>query len=202
MTKFAMLAVVGLALGAIVRAQDGQLRGALDDHGLVPKAPIELVYARPYEVEKAMDFIVDGKVEKVKKGYVLVLKADLKLLEPKDVPDFALFADRAIGQRVNSGYRDGYVVVITPAIDLAKAPIWFGSRLVPDRVTAPIVESERAAATGRGIQPFAADKIAAALKLGGDTLHAKDLNELWYEQKPLIIKYAPAEREMAESLRK
>jgi len=202
MRQFAMLAVVGLALGAIVHAQDGQLRNGLDDHGLVPKAPIELVYARPYEVEKAMDFIVDGKVEKVKKGYVLVLKADLKLLEPKDVPDFVVFADRAVGQKVNSGYRDGYVIVITPTIDLGKALVWFGSRLVPDRITPAIVEREHAAATARGIQPFAAEKIAAALKLGGEVLHAKDLNELWYDQKPLILKYAPAEREMAESLQK
>ena len=31
---------------------------------------------------------------------------------------------------------------------------------------------------------------------------AADLNELWFETKPWILKYAPAEREMAESLRK
>src|SRR5262245_32497991 len=125
MRQFAMLAVAGLALGAIVRAQDVPARTGLDDNGFVPKAPVELVYARPYEGDKAMDFSVDGKTEKVKRGYILVLKADLKLLEPKDAPDFVIFAERAVGQKVNSGYVDGYVIVITPEIDLGKALVWF-----------------------------------------------------------------------------
>lgn len=196
MKQLAMLVPVLAAAVGLVRAQ------GLDDHGFVPKAPIELVYARPYQVEKEMGFSIGGKIEKVKKGYVLVLKADLKLCEPKNVPDFTLFVDGVLAQRVNSGYVDGHLVVLIPEVDLTKALVWFGSRLVADRVTPAIVAHERAAALARGIKPFAPEKVAAALALGGDTLRAKDMNELWFLQKALILKYAPAEREMAESLRK
>ncbi|MFO0980180.1 MAG: hypothetical protein U1E76_00270 [Planctomycetota bacterium] len=188
---------------ALVAQNQQPLPTGLDDHGLVPKAPLALVYARPYQVEKPMEFVINGKVEKVHKGYVLVLKADLRLCEPKDVPDFALFVDNALGQRVNSGYRDGHLIVITPELDLAKSLIWFGSRLLPDRTTAVVTERERSAALARGIAPFAREQIDAALKQGGsETLRAKDLNELWFDTKPLILKYAPAERPMAESLQK
>ena len=61
---------------------------------------------------------------------------------------------------------------------------------------------EEQAAIDKQIAPFSKKQVAAARKLGGEKIVAKDLNELWYETKPLILRYAPAEREMAESLRK
>ncbi|HET9481774.1 MAG TPA: hypothetical protein VFP98_08465, partial [Candidatus Polarisedimenticolia bacterium] len=106
-----------------------------------PRAPLELVLARPYEVEEPMPFWVDGKEVEVRRGWILVLRADLELLEPCDAPDHLLFVDGCVAQRINSGYRDGHLVVVTAEADLARALVWFGPRRLPWEAGADFLKS-------------------------------------------------------------
>ena len=192
--------VATLAL-ASAHAQEGVRQTHLNDYGLTPKAPIELVVAKPFKVEKPIPFVIDGKKKQMKKeGYLLVLKADKDLLAPKNSPDFLIYADKAVGWKINSGYRSGHVVVMVPKCDLLKANLWFGSRLVPNHLTPALFKGEVRDASSRKVKPFSKKAVTKALKTGGDTLVVKDMNELWFESKPLILRYSPDERELAESL--
>ncbi|MEW6746562.1 MAG: hypothetical protein AB1486_27805 [Planctomycetota bacterium] len=168
---------------------------------LAPKA-VELIYARPFEVEQPIPFVVGGKIEASKKGYIVVLKADLRVLEPMDVPDHVIFAGKAVTQKINSGYRSGYVVAMVPEVNLFESALWVGSRLLPDTITPEVYDREQRAATERKIKPLTKRQVEEALAKGGSVLRVKDMNELWFETKPLILQYSPQEREMAESLRK
>ena len=175
----ALLATLALALTVVGPPNAIGLQETPSPAALAPAAPLELVYARPYEVEKPMDFHAAGETVKVRKGWVLVLKADLKLLRPMNSPDHVLFIGDCVGQRINSGYKDGYLVVVAPECDLQKTPLWFGSRLLPDGLTKEQIEAEWKAAAASGIGPFQERAVKRARARGGaETLKARDLNEL------------------------
>ncbi len=195
-TLLSLLLVSPLALG------QGTQGGSEAKVGPVPRAPLDLLYAREYEVERAMTFCAGGEALEVKKGYILVIKADLDLLQPLNSPDFLLLGETAALHKVNSGYKDGHLVIVTPALDLEKALVFFGERMVPERMTKDFCDQQLAAARKRGIKPFTRSKVEAARKLAGAKLKVKDMNELWFETRSLILEYAPAERDMAMSLRK
>ena len=199
----AMVLAAGGLGDACAQAQQADPQHRLHDHdGRIPKSVSDLVLVRPFTVKKPMSFVVGGKTRKVTEGYVLVIKAHLGLLEPRNAPDYLLFVGDAVGQKVNSGYKDGHVIVITPKLDLSKAPLWFGSREIPNRLTPSRVAFERKAAERVGVRPFDKKVVEKARQRGGERLLAADLNELWYETVPLILEYAPAEKEMAKSMRK
>ena len=194
-----ILTALLLAVGSTAFAQS-QERGATQ----VP-APVRIVEARPYEVEQAMSFRVDGEDEDCSEGYVLVVEADLRLLQPDNAADYVLYAGSAVAQRVNTGYRDGRLIVITASFDPKVDCLWLGPRGLPDRMGPADFQREKDRATAAGIEPFPEKHWKRALERGkarGDgPLLAKHLNHLWYQTVDLILEYAPAERRMARSLR-
>lgn len=188
----------------------GQAAKAPRAGGHVPAAPLELVLARPFEVEVAMPFHVAGGVQQVKKGHVLVLRVDPDLVRPAEEPDHVLFAGDSIAQRVNVGFEDGHVIVIVPERDYTRAPVFFAARAIPDRLTAADFLRARESAAAAGVAAFTRRDWQRALAARpaafpgrtatGDRFVAHDLNDLWYQTAGLIWQYAPAEREMAASL--
>ena len=190
------------AAPALASGQSGSERESFPARKqLIPARPIALVSAHPFELEKDVLFHSLGKRSKHKKGWILVLKADLKLLEPRNAPDYVLFVGDHVARRINSGYKDGHLVVMIPDCDLEKTTLWFGSRLVPDKMLRQDFELDALRAKNASIAPFSRRDVRTATKIGGKLQKAHDLNELWYLQRHLIERYAPAEKKMARSLR-
>jgi len=168
-----------------------------------PAAPAAILYARPFVSERPIEFSIGGEKTTRTRGWILVVEADKSLLEPRDEPDFVLFVGDAVAQKVSSGCWSGKVVVMAPDVDLAKAPIFFGSRLLPDRLTKPVVEGEIARAKERGIAARSADELRRAARKGGaEPFRVRDMSELWFLTGPVILEHSPEERDLVESLRK
>jgi len=166
-----------------------------------PAAIEELVYARPFSLEEGHSF--DWRKERpvVRSGLLLVLKVNRDLVYPRQVAEPVLYVGDQTAERVNVGYRSGFVVAIVPGdVNLAEAPIWFGTPELPERVDESRIRSERVLAESVRIRPFGPEKVNGALARGGNRLEVRDRAELLRYVAPLIIKYSPAEKALAESL--
>jgi hypothetical protein len=169
----------------------------------VPAAPNALLWARPFVSEKPIEFVVNGEKKLLTKGLILVLDVDKKLVEPLDVPDYVVYVGDAVAQKINSGYVSGKLVVMAPEVDLATAPIWFGSRAVTERLTPSDVSKEKARAAEKAIRPRSEAELRAARRAAGaGRFDVKNMDELWFETGPTILRFAPDERDMVMSLRK
>jgi hypothetical protein len=171
-------------------------------------APIqELVYARPFQLDRGFEFTWRKEKPLVTAGYILVLKVEPALLYPRQTAEPVLYVGDTTAQRVNVGYPSGHLVVIVPVapdkladFDLKKTLIWFGTPELPERCTAQSIAAERDKAQQAGIQPVAEAKAAAARSKGGSQLNVTDDYELLRELAPLIKQYAPDESERADNL--
>ncbi len=172
-----------------------------------PKTPApvqDVVYARPFALEKGYEFTWRQEKPTVNEGFVLVLKVDAALAYPRQTAEPVLYVGDTTAERVNVGYPSGHLVVIVPGkladFDLKKTPIWFGTPELPERCTAKTIAEERDKAEKAGIKPLAAAQVDAARKKGGDRLSVKDDYELRRQIAPLIKEYAPDEAERADNL--
>lgn len=167
-----------------------------------PAAVDDVVYVRPFTLEKGFTFDWRKERPTVISGTVLVLKVNPDLVVPRQIAEPVLYVGDQTAQRVNAGNESGYVVAIVPGqVDLAKSPVWFGTPELPERVDASAISAERAKANTAGIKPFAAEKIAAARARGGEPLIAADEAALLRDEvAPLVMKYSPQEKHLADSL--
>ena len=178
---------------------------ALADVPAIPATPAavdDIVYARPFTLEQGYKFEwrKDGQV--FTEGTILILKVNPDLVFPRQIAEPVLYVGDTTAERVNSGNGSGHVVAIVPGkVDLKKAPIWFGTPDLPERVDAATIKAERAAAEKAGIKPFAKEQVAAAQSAGGKTrLTVADRYELRRDAAHLILEYAADETELAEGL--
>ena len=121
-----------------------------------------------------------------------------------------LYVGRQTAERLNVGYRSGYVVAMVPAVtdptvegymDLTRERIWFGSPELPERVDVKRIVREERAAIAAGIRPFAKKKIEAARKRGGQLNAQKDKRTLMVDAlQRLVLTYSPEERELVEAI--
>lgn len=93
------------------------------------------------------------------------------------------------------------IVIVPDWIDLSRAPVFFGSTELPERVDRIRGEGEMTAALGRAARPFGPDLRAAAFGVGGTTLPCRSSVELFLAVADLIDRYAPEEKELAEIYR-
>jgi hypothetical protein len=172
----------------------------------MPKTPAavdDIVYARPFSLEKGFKFFWRKERPEVTEGLILVLKADKALLVPRAAMMPVLYVGDQTAQRVNHGHESGYFIVLVPGQpDLTKAPIWFGTPNLHDQVDASTIEAERKKADEAGIQPLPTKKVQAALARGGEPLDAENLGQVLHgEVADLILKYSPQEKHIAEGFR-
>lgn len=166
-----------------------------------PAAVEELVYARHFTLEKGYSFDWSRERPIVTSGVLLVLKVNPDLVYPRQVAEPVLYVGDRTAERLNVGFRSGYVVAIVPGpVDLTEAPIWFGTPELPERVDADRIRSERALAESAMIKPFGAGKVQDALGRGGNRMKDGDKADLLRHAAALIEKYSPAETSLAESL--
>jgi hypothetical protein len=169
-----------------------------------PAPVLDIMYARPFALERGYVHTWRKECPLVTEGYILVLKVDPALVYPRQTAEPVLYVGDTTAQRINVGYPSGRLVVIVPCklaeFDLKKTLIWFGTPELPERCTAKTIADQREKALKAGLQPLAAAKVDAARAQGGDRLSAKDDYELLRQLAPLIKQYAPDETERADNL--
>jgi hypothetical protein len=168
-----------------------------------PAAVDDVVYARTFTLDNGFHFCWSKDRPLVTTGTLLVLRVNPDLVVPRQTAEPVLYVGNQSAERVNSGHESGYVIAIVPGeVDLATAPIWFGTPELPERVDAAMIKSERAQADAAGIKPMAASKIKAALRSGGTQLNVADKDALLRgEVATLIETHSPEDRQLAEDFR-
>ena len=167
-------------------------------------APVDgVVHAQTFTLNNGFTFQWSKEAPTVTTGTLLVLKVDRALVIPRQVAEPVLYVGDSTAQRINFGHESGYVIAIVPGVvDLAQAPIWFGTPELPERVDAATVQAERTLANRAGIQPFSAKQVQAAQARGGAALNVADMSALLRTQvSDLILKYSPQEKHLVAAFR-
>ena len=166
-------------------------------------APVDdLVYARSFSLNAGFTFNWCQERPEVSSGTLLVLKVNPDLVMPRQTAEPVLYVGAQTAQRINFGNESGYVVALVPGeVDLTKAPIWFGTPELPERITANRAQAELEKAVKAGIKPFTAKQISAAQAKGGAAVKAADQSTLLREQVVgLLREYSPQESQLADDL--
>jgi hypothetical protein len=164
-------------------------------------APVKgILAAQRFTLETPYEYTWSKDRLRVSTGVLVVLEVDPAYVVPRDTLEPVLYAGNVPVQRLNHGDRSGRVIGIVPGnIDLATAPIWFGSPQLPERITASMVESERARAEKAGVRVLPTAKISGAQR---PPVAAKDLAALLRSvAAELVYEFSPQEKELADSWR-
>jgi hypothetical protein len=201
-------AVLVLLLAAGVGAL---VRGLPDDPPPLPVATpvggIDLLYARPFTLDVPFTHMWRAERPQVQAGWVLVLAVDPALVYPRDTAEPILYVGDQTAERVNLGNESGHVVAIVPAplgasgnvaLDLSRAPIFFGEPGLPEQVDAAKAAAELAAARQRGLAAPAAATVAA---VSDSPVHFTDDFELHAWCSDLIQTWSPQEIDLIAGLR-
>lgn len=169
----------------------------------IPPTPASvktILYAQPFTLQTPYTNTWSKERGTVSTGVLIVVEVDPAFVLPRNTLEPVLYAGNVAVQRLNHGYPAGRVVGIVPGnINLATAPIWFGSPQLPERITESIVQSERARAEKSGVRAFSSASISSA---GRPAVVAKDLATLLRTvAADLVYKYSPQEKELADSWR-
>lgn len=169
----------------------------------VPSTPADvedILYARPFTLEKGYNFDWSKERPLLTEGTLLVLKVDPALVYARQVAEPVLYVGDRTAERVNIGYRSGRIIAIVPGhVDLRTAPIWFGTPELPESVNGNIVRAERALADEAGIRPFSADKVKTALARGGEELKLAGRDALRPHFAALLQQYSTVETELIDT---
>lgn len=167
----------------------------------VPRTPAaveDIVYAAPFVLHEG--YASDWRKERplVSRGHLVVLKVAPDLVYPRQTAEPVLYAGDQTVERLNVGYLSGHVVAIVPGnVDLARAPLWFGTPRLPESVDAQIVAAERDRARVAGIQPLPARRVQSVTRA---PLELADKLDLLHEAGALVQQYAPDETDRAAAL--
>jgi hypothetical protein len=178
---------------------------ALGREGEIPTPPTpaavkDILYARPFTLGTPYRYTWTKEPRMVSTGVLVVLEVEPAYVVPRDSLEPVLYAGNVAVHRLNHGHLSGRVIGIIPDnIDLATAPIWFGSPELPGRVTRAMIEAERAAAERAGVRPFPQARISGVLR---PAVAEKDLATLLRTVgAELVYEFSPQEKDLAESWR-
>ncbi len=174
--------------------------GGSDSAPAEPSPVMDIVYVQPFTLDEGYRHDWSLAREHVTSGTLVVLKVDPELVIPRNAAEPVLYVGNQTAQRLNHGHESGLVIAIVPGeVDLAQAPIWFGSPGLPERANAESIRMEREAADSARIQPFSQEKLRG---LTQNRLQADNLQALLREHvADLVLEYSPQERHLAESWR-
>ncbi len=167
---------------------------------VTPAAVADVVYISPFTLKVGYNH--DWRQERpfINSGTLVAFKVNPDYVYPRNAAEPVLYAGSQTAQRLNYGHESGFVIAIIPGeIDLAREPVWFGGRQLPEWVNADTIKTERARAEQAGIRPFDAEKVASVTR---EPLEASDLSDLLREHvAELLLKYSPQEKALAETWR-
>lgn len=166
-----------------------------------PAAVDAVVYARKFTLTNAFKFLWCKEKPTVSSGYLLVLKVNKNMVFPRQCAEPVLYVGNQTAQRLNVGYKSGYVVAIAPCDeDLSKTPIWFGTPQLPERVDGNVAKAERTLADKAGIRPFSTKALKPAIKRGAEKLEVAGIVDVLRVAVDLIRQYSPDEENVANTL--
>lgn len=127
-----------------------------------PTAALEVLAAHAFVADEP--FVHEWRAEKPleRAGYLLALRVAPELARPRQTYEPVLYVGAQTAERCNAAWEGDVLVVLVPApldargqvqLDLARAPIWFGSPELPERVDEARVRAELARAHAEGIGP-------------------------------------------------
>lgn len=171
-----------------------------------PAAVQDIVFAQPFTLEQGEVSTWRAERPVVDSGYIIVLKVNPDLVYPRQSAEPVLYVGDTTAERLNVGYRSGYVVAVVgadvtgdKAMDLSKVKIWFGTPELPERVDANRIAQESALADAAGIKPFSADKISDLLAQN-ETLSERTKAGILDDVAAQIRRFSPQEEELAVAL--
>lgn len=171
-----------------------------------PAAVQDIVFAQPFTLDQGEVSTWRAERPVVDSGYIIVLKVNPDLVYPRQSAEPVLYVGDTTAERLNVGYRSGYVVAVVgaevtgdQAMDLSKVKIWFGTPELPERVDANRIAQESALADAAGIKPFSADKINGLLAQN-ETLREQTKAGILDDVAAQIRRFSPQEEEVAVAL--
>lgn len=171
-----------------------------------PAAVQDIVFAQPFTLDQGEVSTWRAERPVVDSGYIIVLKVNPDLVYPRQSAEPVLYVGDTTAQRMNVGYRSGYVVAVVgaeitgeQAMDLSKVKIWFGTPELPERVDANRIAQESALADAAGIKAFSAEKISNLLAQN-ETLSERTMAGILDDVAAQIRRFSPQEEELAVSL--
>ena len=209
---FAAAAVVAVAAGALYAArQRAPLRvvPATAPSHLATDPVRGLIAARPFTLETPARHFWRREAPLYRAGWILVLDVDGHFVTPRQVAEPVLYVGNETAERINSGAVSGRLVVIVPselgpdgrpALDLARAPVWFGAAELPERIDAAAIQQSVLEGAQNGARAFSSAEIAGALQSGGGPVSFRDRDDLEVEAALFVLAHAPDERDLAQGL--
>lgn len=164
-------------------------------------APVkDILFAQPFTLETPFIHTFSKERARVSNGLLIVVEVDPALVIPRNTLEPVLYAGNVAVQRLNHGEQSGRVIGIVPgSINLATAPIWFGTPELPERVTESTVQRERGLAERAGVRAFPSARISSIQR---PVIAAKDLATLLRTvAADLVYEYSPQEKRLADSWR-
>ena len=159
-----------------------------------------LLVAQPFTLETPFTNTFSKEREKISNGVLIVVEVDRAFVVPRNSLEPVLYAGDAAVQRLNHGELSGRIIGIVPGtLNLATAPIWFGTPELPERVTRNTIQYERGLADKAGVRAFPSARLDSIKR---PVIAAKDLATLLSTvAAELIYEYSPQEKHLADSWR-
>ena len=191
-----------LGTGALVacRALDDEPEASRSEPAASPVQVRDILAAHRFTLATPFEYTWSKERMSVSRGVLVVLEVDPALVVPRSGLEPVLYAGDVPVQRLNHGDRSGRVIGIVPGeVDLAAAPIWFGSPELPERITARMAKAERARAEKAGVRAFPAERVSAVQR---SQVSERDLAALLRNvAAELVERYSPQEEELAAAWR-
>lgn len=194
----ATLTVWVLVMSAVVAGQNASPRRQIP----ATPAPVKsILHAQRFTLETPFQSTWSKDRPRVSSGVLIVVDVDPAYVVPRNAMQPVLYAGDFTVERLNTGYPSGRVIGIVPGnIDLTTAPVWFGPPQLPERVTANMVQAERARAERAGVRAMPQAAISAAQR---QPVVARDLATLLRDVvSQLVYQYSPQEKDLADSWRR
>jgi hypothetical protein len=193
---------IAFALGMFLMAP-GAVTQNVERSRQLPATPApvrNLLFAQPFTLETPFINTFSKEREKVSTGVLIVVEVDPALVIPRNTLEPVLYAGNATVQRLNNGEQSGRVIGIVPGtLNLATAPIWFGTPQLPERVTQNTIQHERGLADKAGVRAFPSTRLDSIQR---PVIAVKDLATLLRDVAAnLIYEFSPQEKELADSWR-
>ena len=193
----ATLIVWVLVMSAVVAGQNVSPRRQTP----VTPAPVRsIIHAQRFTLETPFQSTWSKDRPRVTSGVLIVVDVDPAYVVPRNAMQPVLYAGNFTVERLNTGYPSGKVIGIVPGnIDLSTAPVWFGPPQLPERVTANMVQAERARAERAGVRAMSQATVSSAER---SPVAARDLASLLRDvAAQLVYQYSPQEKQLADSWR-
>jgi hypothetical protein len=199
--KLPIIALAALLLGMpTLAACQANSQGSVKSVPATPVAVKGVVFARRFALGTPYLYTWAKEPRSVSTGILVVLEVDPAYVVPRNTLEPVLYAGNVAVHRLNHGDKSGRVIGIVPGeIDLATAPIWFGTPQLPERLTPAMIESERASAEKAGIRAL---PLTDTVGIGQPAVAAKDLAGLLRDDAArLVDQYSPQDKDIADAWR-